>query len=73
MYDGGLGSVVRGLEIWKINDVAAHRRRGNEAAVCEALKLAAVERGTLSLLPPPVQTGHAGAVKDPVNVRGHDP
>lgn len=63
-----LGSVVGGLHLRNVHNVAAHGRGGHKATVCEVGKLVAVDIGSLLLLPPPVDSGVLGAVKGTVQV-----
>lgn len=66
MNYSGLCGIVRGLQLRDIDDVAAHGRRGDEAAIRKARDIA------LLLLPPEDVTGSAGAEEGPVEVGGND-
>lgn len=66
-----LGSVVGGLHLREIHNVATHGGSGHKAPICEVGKLVAVDVGSLFLLPPPVSSGVLGAVKGTVQVNVH--
>jgi hypothetical protein len=63
-----LGSVVGGLHLREVHNVATHGGGGYKATICEVGKLVAVQIGSLLLLPPPVSSGVLGAVKGTVQV-----
>ena len=60
--------VVRRLELGNVDNVSAHARRSNEAAVAEVFQPSTVDVGSLLLLPSPVDTGSSSAIEGPVQV-----
>jgi len=70
--DRRLGSVVGRLQLWDIDDMPAHARRGDEAAVRVTLEVASVGRGPLGLLAPEVPPGRPRAVCCAVQIDRHN-
>lgn len=63
-----LGSVVGGLHLGEVDNVSAHGRGSDEAAIGEVGELVAIDVGALLLLSSPVGSGRAGAVEDAIQV-----
>lgn len=72
MNNSRLGGVVHGLQLRNVDNAAAHRRRGNEAARHVIVQRLAVERRALLLLPAKVPARALGAPHDAVDVDLHD-
>src|SRR3569833_104521 len=70
--DRRLGSVVGRLQLWDIDDMPAHARRGDEAAVRVTLEVASVGRGPLGLLAPDEPPGRPRAVCCAVQIVRHN-
>lgn len=67
-----LGRIVSSLHLREIDDMPAHRRRRDEAAVVEVGQFVAVQIGALVLLSPPMRSSSLGAVECPIKVASHN-
>ncbi len=70
--DTSLGGIVRSLQLRDVDNMPAHRRRRDEAAVGEVLELVAIGIGALELLAAPDLAGRASAEEGAVKVGGDD-
>lgn len=68
MDHSGLGGVIRSLELGDVDDMAAHRRGGDETAAVEILQLFPVDVGAFLLLSPPDGCTGAGDVERAVDI-----
>ena len=65
MLDGSFGGIVRGLQLWKVGDMARHTGSRDEAATPEIFELAL-------LLLAPDSTDDSGAVEQAIHVDFHN-
>lgn len=72
MNNGRFGRVVGSLHLREIDNMSAHGRSRDEAAVGEVGQLVAVQISTLVLLSPPVRSSCLGAVERAVKVAPDD-
>lgn len=72
MDDTSFGCVIRRLQLGDVDNVSAHTRSSNEAAVGETLKFFAVQVRTLLLLTPPVGTSSPRTVESAIEIGCHN-
>ena len=70
--DTSLGCIVRGLQLWNVDNVPTHASSSNETTVGIILELLAMHAGAFHFLTPPVCTGSLGAVVGAIKVGGND-
>ena len=72
MHDSSLCSVVRGLKLWIIDNVSAHRSCSDKTAVRKVFQLLPVDIGSLTLLPSPDGRTRTCTVERAVDVSRHN-
>lgn len=67
-----IDTTYSGLQLRDVGNVAAHRRRGDKAAITIVVELLTLGADTSHVLPSPDLAGRFGAVKDRIQIGRDD-